>query len=111
MSIQINRILSDFILRSKLIQTPTELDQLVLKTKKALNLAYRYTEEKLNEKQVSARWKFLTPRRLQNMRQREKGPKYLKLGGAKNSSVFYKVADVEEWIIEQYQLEPFIEQQ
>ncbi len=110
MTIQISRILSDFLMRSKLIQTTEELDELMANTKKSLELAYRYTETTLNEKQVTERWKFLSRRMLQNMRQQRRGPKYLKLGKSRNSSVYYKICDVEAWIITQYQLEPFVQE-
>jgi len=72
-------------------------------------VAFHAQDTLLCEKEVSARFPFLTLTKLRNMRQRGNGMKHLKFGNSRNSRVYYCLADIETWIVEHYQLEPFIE--
>ena len=105
----IKSIVVDAIVKSKLLQSPKDLESLLESTVTRIDRAFRHQDQLLTEKEVEKRWPFLTLKKLRNMRFRHDGPEYLKFGQARNSRVYYKVADIESWIIKNYQLEPFVE--
>lgn len=44
--------------------------------------------------ELAARWKMAVGS-LENWRQQKKGPRFIKMGGAKNADVRYRITDVE----------------
>ena len=104
----LRHLLVDFMCKARLLEAPRQLDDLVDLTVKKLHQAVLVQDALLNEFEVCDRWKFLTPAKLRNMRPRRQGPLYLKFGAAKTSRVYYRVGDVEKWIVKHYQLEPFL---
>ena len=106
----IRHALLDFHTKGQLIETPIELDMLMeSKTEEIVALA-RKGDQMLNEKQVAEMYPFLTVRALQNLRHKVRGPKYFKFGKKRTSRVFYKVSDIEAWIIDNYQRLQFVEE-
>ena len=97
----LKHILTEAIIKSHLLKTPSELDTLVLDTVPKLIRAVHDSEQLLCEKEVSARWTFLSLTKLRNMRSRGIGPTFKKFGDTRNARVYYKVADLERWIEEQ----------
>ena len=95
--------------RAKRLTSPHERDILITETIPKLIKAVRFQDQLLTEKEVVRRWKFLTVKQLQHMRYRDQGPKYVKFGNARNSRVYYRISEVEAWIVAHEQLEPFIE--
>ncbi len=65
-----------------------------------IELAVRIKDEYLTEKQVAERYPILDVKKLRNFRQRGGGPQFFKFGDHRNSRVFYKIADIEQWIVE-----------
>ena len=104
----LKHLLVDLICKARLIEKPKALDDLIDQTVSKLRRAIHVQDDLLSETEVCDRYRFLTPAKLRIMRCRGKGPVYLKFGKARNSRVFYKSADVEAWIAEHYQLEPFL---
>lgn len=102
-------LLVNFYSRSQLVRTQDDLDDLLQDTTEKVHRAFFVQDDLLTEKDVSVRWRFLTLSKLRNMRFRNQGPKYIKTGEHRNSRVYYKVADVERWIVEHYQMEPFVD--
>ena len=107
----LKHIIVDLITRSKIITHPRELDDLLEASVKKLMEAMTVQDRLLTEKEVAQRWPFLNCIRLRHYRYASKGPSYIKLGQHRNSRVYYKVADIEKWIVAHYQLEPFVEEQ
>ena len=105
----LKHILAHTIINSQLLKTTSELDALILDTVPKLIQAVHASEQLLCEKEVSARWSFLSLTKLRNMRARGGGPKFKKFGDTRNARIYYKVSDVESWIEDQYQTEPFID--
>ena len=95
------------ILKAKLIDDVQELDTLANEALSRLLRAFHVQDDLLCEKEVAARFSFLTLTKLRKMRCAGKGPKYIKFGKTKNSRVYYRVSDIESWIVDNYQLEPF----
>jgi len=91
------------------LNTPEELDALVCASLDKIVRATHVQDQLLSEKQVAARYEFLDVVKLRNMRHRGNGPRYLKMGEHKNSRVYYRLEDVEAWIVGPYQLEPFVD--
>lgn len=52
----------------------------------------------LTEKQVVEKNPALSLSMLRNLRQRGKGPKFIKLGKHRNSRIFYRTKDLESWL-------------
>ena len=50
----------------------------------------------MTPKELSVRWRIST-KTLANWRTQKKGPKFIKLGGARNQRVFYRNADIVEY--------------
>lgn len=82
------------------MQNEEELGDLIKVVSEKLELESRASRELLSETEVVERWPFLSPKLLQNFRSREKGPSYHKLGQCRNSRVFYRITDVEDWLEE-----------
>ena len=101
----IRHLLTDLIMRAKLLQSPEELDQILRVTVPRLQKACRYQDDLLSEKQVAERWEFLNVIKLRNMRARNQGPVFLKFGKSRNSRIYYRIADIESWIIRHEQLQ------
>ncbi len=108
-NIVLKHLVLDIVTRAKLMSSPQDLDHLLTTSVPQLQKACRFQDHLLCEKEVSERWGFLTVRQLQNMRFRHRGPKYHKMGNARNSRVYYRISDIEAWIVEHEQLEPFLE--
>ena len=102
----IRHLLTDLIMRAKLLESPEELDQILRVTVPRLQKACRYQDDLLTEKQVAERWEFLNVIKLRNMRTRNQGPVFLKFGKSRNSRIYYRIADIESWIIRHEQLQP-----
>ena len=79
----LKRILAEAFLRSRLVETETDLEELLRETMRKVDRAYHVQDRLLTEKEVAKRWPFLDVVRLRNYR--------------------YKA-----WIVSHYQLEPFI---
>ena len=56
----------------------------------------------LTEKDVAKRFPFLSVGALRNMRHRDQGPKYIKIGKSRNGRVYYKPKDVHDWALGHY---------
>ena len=102
-------ILVDTVLKARMLSSPRELDALIRETVDKLARAFHTQDQLLTEKQVAARYGFLDVTKLRNMRHRGNGPKYIKMGAYRNSRVYYRLGDVETWIVSYYQLEPLME--
>jgi len=105
----LKHLLVETIFKSRMIDHPKELDKLIEETVKKLYRAFHAQDALLCEKEVAARFPFLTLIKLRNMRARGNGVKHLKFGKTRNARVYYRVSDIESWIVKHYQLEPFIE--
>ena len=105
----LEHILVNTVLQARMLSSPRELDALIKATVDKLSRAFHTQDQLLTEKQVAARYGFLDVTKLRNMRHRRTGPKYIKMGAYRNSRVYYRLADVETWIVGHYQLEPFME--
>ena len=88
------------------MESPSELDQMLNAMVPRLQKACRFQDDLLSEKQVAERWEFLNVIKLRNMRTRNQGPVFLKFGKSRNSRVYYRIADIESWIIRHEQLQP-----
>ena len=106
--LKIKYILSDVMIRARLIDRAEEVDALLEESTGKIIRAVHAREELLTAQQVAARWPFLGGQKLQNFRYLHQGPKYLKFGKDRNSRVYYKVADIEAWIAEHYQDAPYV---
>ena len=104
----IRHLLTDLIMRAKLLESPEELDRILSASVPKLQKACRFQDELLTEKQVAERWEFLTVIKLRNMRSRSQGPIFLKFGKSRNSRIFYRIADIESWIVRHEQLQPML---
>ena len=102
---RVRLLLSEFSLRLKEGGTDREttLSETAEKIEKALQ-----SDALLTEAQVVQRYRWLTLGKLRNMRFRHEGPKYHKFGPHKNSRVFYRISDIEAWILENEQHEPYV---
>ncbi len=105
----LEHILVDTVLQARMLSSPRDLDALIKATVNKLARAFHTQDQLLTEKQIAARYAFLDVTKLRNMRHRGTGPKYIKMGAYRNSRVYYRLADVESWIVSHYQLEPFME--
>ena len=105
----VKHLLVDLILKARMIEDPKEMDRHVDYSMGKLSRAYHTKSALLTEKQAVDRFQFLTLIKLRNMRARGSGPKYLKFGTSRNGRIYYRVSDIEAWIVANYQLEPFVD--
>ena len=105
----LKHVLADAFMRSKLITSLEDLDILLNDTVPKIIQATTRKDQYLTEKEVSARYPFLTVKQLQNWRYRHQGIKYIKTGNARNSRILYRVSDIEAFLHEHEQNEPYIE--
>ena len=105
----LKNIMVNAILKARILSAPEELDALIDTTLDQFQRANTSQDELLTEVQVSKRWQFLDVRKLRNMRYLEKGPTYYKFGGGRNGRIFYKPSDIEKWIADHEQLEPYLQ--
>jgi hypothetical protein len=103
-SVVLAYILKDFAMRLKTVNGLDLLDSLIQETVGQLMRAGQYQKQLLTEKEVSEKFPFLSIIKLRNMRSRNQGPNYHKLGEFRNSRVFYKISDVESWIVQHYRV-------
>ena len=96
-------ILLDLICQGSKARSSDEINQLISDAETQIIRFLQDGEKLLCEKEVSARWPFLSLAMLRNMRARGYGPKFLKFGTSRNSRIFYKVMDIQYWIDSQYQ--------
>ena len=108
-SIVLKHLVIEAIMRSKLLDSPTSLDTLLDETVTKLTRAFHVQDRLLSEAEVARRWPFLNVKKLQNLRYRHLGPSYHKFGQARNSRIFYRVSDIETWIVANAQLGPYVE--
>lgn len=88
---------------------PEDLDRFIQTQEPRIMKAVLAGDQLLNEKQVAARYgDVFSVKRLRNMRFRGTGPRFHKIGAHKNSRVFYKVSDLENFIVESQQLTTFL---
>lgn len=102
-------LLIETIMRAKLLNSPSDLDELVAEAVTKISAVTFDKEQLLTEKEVSILWRFLDVAKLRNMRCKGGGPQYYKFGLGRNGRVFYRVADVMEWIEEHRQRDLYIE--
>jgi hypothetical protein len=105
----LREILIDLSIKSRLVETPEDLDQLICEAAPKLQKAMSRQDQLLTEKEIVSRYRFLSENRLRNMRFKGIGPRYIKFGEARNSRVFYRPSDIEAWIVEHYQLDHLVE--
>jgi len=105
----LKHLLVETIFKSRMIDQPQDLDILISETISRLTHAMRHQDRLLNEKEVSQRYPFLSIKQLQNWRYRHQGIKYIKTGRSRNSRVLYRISDIEAFLVNHEQNEPFIE--
>ncbi|CAM2009634.1 helix-turn-helix transcriptional regulator [Acanthopleuribacter pedis] len=91
-------ILKDFAMKLKLAHNAEDLDSALELTVKNVMIACSHQDKLLTENEVSEKYAFFTASKLRNMRARNKGPNYHKMGNTRNGRVLYKMSDVESWI-------------
>ena len=106
----LKRIITDVIFRSRLLDEPKSLDQLLEKAVQEVTDALHFQDKLMTEREVAERWPVLSLVRLRNMRCKGNGPRFIKFGESRNSRIFYKVADIETWFVSKYNLGPIIEE-
>ena len=98
--------LTEIIMKLELVNDPDQIDPILDDGVSRLINAV-YTEDKLLcEKEVVARFPFMSMGQLRNMRSLETGPKFVKFGDFRNSRIYYKVVDIQEWIDSHYRCFP-----
>ena len=102
------RIIAVTILKSRHLENAQALDDLINATVQDMTAAFHHQGKLMTEKEVAARWPCLNVIRLRNMRYKENGPPYLKLGESRNSRIFYKFSDIETWLATKYNTAPVI---
>jgi len=105
----LKHILTDVMMRSKLISSPQELDTLLEEIVPMIMKAATQKNGLLTEKEVSHLYPFLSVKQLQNWRYRHQGIKYIKTGKSRNSRVLYRVSDIEAFLVNHEQNEPYVE--
>lgn len=106
----VKHLLVEIVCKARMIEDHLELDDLIENSTGKIFRAVHAQDTLLTEKDVVARYTFLTLPALRNMRMRQQGPKYVKFGHTKNSRVYYRRADIEQWIVDHYQLTQFIDE-
>ncbi len=106
-NVVIRAILIDLLARSK-AANPRQVDSLLEETTAKLFRAVRYQDRLLTEKEVVLRFPFLSLSMLRNYRNRNMGPKYIKFSASRNSRLYYRIADIESWIVAHYRLKAFV---
>lgn len=103
-------LLVELSLKAQLLgEKPKELDRFIGHQEPRIMKAVLAGDQLLNEHQVAARYgEAFAVKRLRNMRYRGTGPRFHKFGTHRNSRVFYKVSDLENFIMESKQLTPFM---
>ena len=108
-NLHVKQILVDLALKARMIEDNAQLQAHLEHAALQVERAVRAKDVLVTEQQLEDRYPWLTVHMLRSYRKRHDGPKYLKFGKHKNSRVYYRIADVERWIIEHEQLEPFVQ--
>ena len=105
----IKHLLVEIIMKSQMMNEPQKLDNLIQETESKISQAFHENDTLYCEKEISQKYPFLTLIKLRNMRARGNGPKHHKFGQSRNSRVYYRLGDIETWIAENEQTEPYID--
>lgn len=102
-NVVVTHILKEFLMKFQMMREPDKLDPLIAVTTENITKVNKRQKDLLTEHEVVERFPFLNVNKLRNMRARSQGPSYHKFGSSRNSRVFYRMADIESWILSSHQ--------
>ena len=105
----LKHVLVELITKAQLLATTADLEILLTDGLAQIQQVVHEADTLYCEKEISQKYPFLTLIKLRNMRARGNGPKHYKFGESRNSRVYYKLADIESWIAENEQTEPYVD--